>query len=108
MSELPKQRRPAQRVDLGASSGPAPWWDDSALVKALKQQLAASQEEVARLREALVGADWIIKKLAPHEALAIMVRGYRPSYDDVVTGAKYRTLIDAALATSGKDEEVVA
>lgn len=40
MSKPPK-RRPTQRVDLGASSGPASWLDDSALVRSLREQLAA-------------------------------------------------------------------
>ncbi|MDO8673655.1 MAG: hypothetical protein Q7O66_19775 [Dehalococcoidia bacterium] len=61
---------------------------------------AVMQERVEQLRAALVGANWIISKLAPHEVLAITARGYRVSREDQATGAKYRALIDAALANT--------
>lgn len=54
----PKKRRPAQRVDLDASSGPAPWLDDSALVKSLREQLAARDAEVVRLRASNERLTW--------------------------------------------------
>ncbi|MDO8670016.1 MAG: hypothetical protein Q7O66_01115 [Dehalococcoidia bacterium] len=58
--------------------------------------------EAAALLEALKGANWIIGKLAAHEAIAIAVRGYVVSPEDQATGTKYRAMIDKAL---GLEEE---
>ena len=52
---------------------------------------------IVELEEALVGANWIIKKLAPLEFTAIAVRGWKVSKEDVDMGARYRKMIDAAL-----------
>ena len=95
MSESPKEslkkQRPPQRVDLGASSGPAPWLDDPALVKNLREQLATSQAEVAMLREALTRITSLPNRFAMEEAL-FHARG----------------IAFAALATSGKDKDEIA
>jgi hypothetical protein len=68
---------------------------------AAMRHLPALLAEVAALREALVEADWVIGKLAPHEKMAILVRGFRPDAADVERGAKSRRMIDAAL--TGKE-----
>lgn len=72
------------------------WFRERVLT--LERELEAERDKVTQLREALKGADWIISKLAPHEALAIAVRGYRPSGGDIVMGRRYRKMIDDALA----------
>ncbi len=55
-------------------------------------------------RQALIGANWIISKLAPHEAMAISVRGYQVAPEDIAIGAKYRALIDGILHQEASDE----
>lgn len=59
--------------------------------------ITALENRIADLEEALVGAEWIIQQLVPHEVTAILIRGYKPSAEVLAQGAKYRTLIDATL-----------
>ena len=63
MSESPKEslkkQRPPQRVDLGASSGPAPWLEEQALVRSLRVKLVGSQMREAALQAELVEATHI-------------------------------------------------
>lgn len=73
-----------------------------------QDELAALRAEVVALREALKGADWIIGKLAPHEVMAVTVRGWRVPEEDVATGARYRAMIDAALAQPSPVAERIA
>lgn len=75
---------------------------DKSLENALDRLVKAEAERdvlaanVAKLREALEGANWLIVKLAAYEPLAL-AHGYHPSEADCATGARYRALIDAAL-----------
>ena len=73
-------------------------------LEALETQLAESQAkaerataEAATLLAALQGANWIINKLAPHETMAIQLRGFRPSAGDIAQGAEYSDMIFEAL-----------
>ena len=63
------------------------------------------KRRVVELEQALVGANWIISKLAPHETMNILVRGYRVDAEDAALGAKYRAMIDAALDGVEKEQD---
>ncbi|GEM_PF-3789187 len=69
------------------------------MTHAFRLRTQEAEADAAAMRLALEGANWIIGKLAPHEALAIQIRGYQVDPMDVEQGAKYRAMIDDALSS---------
>lgn len=76
--------------------------EDKDFIAACSVDIPNLLESLKAAREALIGAQWIISKLAPHEVLAIQVRGYRPTEEDIATGARYREMIEKALGEEAK------
>lgn len=78
--------------------------DECVIAESLRRQLRAAERLCGELREALMGANWIICRLAPHEALAMAVRGYIPDAENVATAQRYRAMIDKVLATDAAQQ----
>ena len=69
---------------------------------AVAAHLTEVEARLAALREALGEAKWVIGQLAPHEIMAMQVRGWVHEPADVERGQRAMALIEAALAASGE------